>query len=118
MIMIPTVEFENLGKIVAFCKSALYLHHENKLCVNIYGLFFQGGVIFNSLVNQSGQGSAAPHFFKPVSVFATWSLMQIVNNTIAKARERNVYAGTADYDWVKYYQNKLTSDATYLKVSI
>ena len=44
--------------------------------------------------------------------------MQIVNNTISKARERNVYAGTADYHWTKYYENRLTTDATALKVLV
>lgn len=78
-------------------------------------LHTDGGVIFNSLNNQSGQGSSAPHYFKPVSVFSTWSLMQIINNAITKARERKVYKANADYAWTKYYKDRLTSDALALK---
>ena len=75
----------------------------------------EGGIIFNSLRNQSGQGSSTPHFFKPVSVFTSWNLMQVVNNTIAKARERSVYASTADYGWTKHYEDKITTNSAALK---
>ena len=41
--------------------------------------------------------------------------MQVVNNTIAKARERGVYASTADYGWTKHYEVKITTNSAALK---
>lgn len=82
------------------------------------------GLVFpvwaDTTINLDGDGGFSvssgtrQHIFKPISVQAMWSSLQMIHEASSQARSNNFYHGGHSHQWCTYYTNQIDSDRSCL----